>query len=220
MEEAKLQHLRVGVPILAESVVFKGTKDGLKIILKADQEWPEVLAKLQEELAKNNSFFSESAVSIYTSGRILAPGEMVQLAQALADAGVSISKLEFSQVSQGKTTSSAPAAPLGAKVIKRTLRSGMQINYDGDVVVFGDLNPGAQIVASGDIYVFGTLRGVVHAGATGDLGARVAALRLAPTQLRIADLIARSPDGEEVLPEHPEVARVRDGVVVIEEFAS
>jgi septum site-determining protein MinC len=57
------------------------------------------------------------------------------------------------------------------------------------------VNPGAELIASGDIVVFGSLRGVAHAGAQGDAGARVVALELAPTQLRIATMIATS-DGE------------------------
>ncbi len=42
----------------------------------------------------------------------------------------------------------------------------------------------------------GDLRGTVHAGAGGDVLAWVAALRLQPTQLRIAEHITRAPDEE------------------------
>jgi len=40
------------------------------------------------------------------------------------------------------------------------------------------------------VVVFGALRGLAHAGAQGDTGARVYALDLAATQLRIAAYIA------------------------------
>ncbi|MHB1552178.1 MAG: septum site-determining protein MinC [Vulcanimicrobiaceae bacterium] len=71
-----------------------------------------------------------------------------------------------------------------------TLRGGQSLHNVGNIVVVGDVNPGAELVASGDIVVFGSLRGVAHAGAQGDSDARVYALDLAATQLRIATFIA------------------------------
>jgi len=103
-------------------------------------------------------------------------------------------------------------------LIHRTLRSGQKINYDGNVVVIGDVNPGAEIIATGDIAVMGTLRGVVHAGARGDRSAVVTAFRLLPTQLRIADQITRAPDENYPEPKVPEMALIRDGRVVIEQY--
>lgn len=95
------------------------------------------------------------------------------------------------------------------------LRSGQVIRYRGNVVILGDVNPGAQVVATGDVIVLGALRGLAHAGADGSRTAVVAALRLCPTQLRIADLIRRSPEGDRGRPQ-PELARVRDGEIVVE----
>lgn len=87
-----------------------------------------------------------------------------------------------------------------------TLRGGRALQQFGTIVVVGDVNPGAELVATGDIVVFGSLRGTAHAGAQGDAAARVIALELLPTQLRIATLIAVSDDSRR--PEGPEVAFV------------
>ncbi|NPV71917.1 MAG: septum site-determining protein MinC [Firmicutes bacterium] len=100
-------------------------------------------------------------------------------------------------------------------LVKRTIRSGQTIRFDGNVVVLGDANPGSEIAARGDIVVVGFLRGVAHAGAGGDESAIVAALRLAPTQLRIAGRISRPPEGPSN-PTLPEIARLRGGVIVVE----
>lgn len=104
-------------------------------------------------------------------------------------------------------------------MIWRTLRSGQRVNFDGNVLVLGDVNPGAEIIAAGSVVVMGALRGVVHAGAGGDTDAAVVALTLLPTQIRIASCITRPPDGTN-LPDsyQPEVARLRDGEVVIEKY--
>ncbi len=103
--------------------------------------------------------------------------------------------------------------------LRRTLRSGAAIRYDGDVTVFGDVNPGAQVHARGNIVVMGRLRGVVHAGSNGDDSAFILAFELSPTQLRIGKHIAiaaahaRSTDGFT-----PEVASVHDGAIVLEPY--
>lgn len=85
----------------------------------------------------------------------------------------------------------APSAAEPSVLYHRgTLRGGQSLANVGHVIVIGDVNPGAELVAGGDILVFGALRGVAHAGAQGDRSARVYALVLEPTQLRIATTIA------------------------------
>ena len=98
-----------------------------------------------------------------------------------------------------------------------TLRGGQALHNLGNLVVIGDVNPGAELVASGDIVVFGALRGVAHAGAQGDRSARVIALELAPTQLRIATLIATSDAGSK--PRGPEHASILAERIVVVPFA-
>jgi septum site-determining protein MinC len=107
--------------------------------------------------------------------------------------------------------------PEAGLIARRTLRSGQQLRHPGSITVIGDVNPGAEVVAGGDVVVWGKLRGTVHAGAMGNETAVVCALDLAPTQLRIAQYFARSPEGRRRKPT-PEVARVRDGKIVAESW--
>jgi septum site-determining protein MinC len=105
--------------------------------------------------------------------------------------------------------------PDAGLIVRRTLRSGQSLRHPGSVAVIGDVNPGAEIIAGGDIVVWGRLRGTVHAGALGNESAIVCALDLAPTQLRIAGRISRSPDDRR-RKARPEFARVRDGQIIAE----
>ncbi len=105
-------------------------------------------------------------------------------------------------------------------LLRQMVRSGQRISWDGNVVVLGDVNPGAELVARGDILVLGTFRGMAHAGAMGNRKAVIAAYRLLPTQLRIAEYISRPPDGDFLYPVCPEMATVRGGMVVIEKLGS
>lgn len=103
-------------------------------------------------------------------------------------------------------------------LVRRHLRSGQRVRYQGNVVVLGDVNPGAEIMAAGDIVVMGVLRGLAHAGAGGDASRVVAAFRFEATQLRIANHIARAPEGDHP-PDVAEVAMVRDGQVVLDNLS-
>ena len=108
-----------------------------------------------------------------------------------------------------------PATTIDAvttRYYRGTVRGGQSIQQVGNIVVVGDVNPGAELVATGDVVVFGALRGTAHAGAQGDRAARVLALELAPTQLRIATCIAA---GDDARRREPEEARIEGESIVI-----
>jgi septum site-determining protein MinC len=77
---------------------------------------------------------------------------------------------------------------------QNTVRSGVEVRHPGTIVVMGDVNPGGIISSAGDIIIWGRLRGIAHAGAQGNRKCRIMALKMQPTQLRIADAIARPPE--------------------------
>ena len=131
-----------------------------------------------------------------------------QTAVAAASAGYSVRQESTLQplIGKNKAKSQKQADPL---YLKTTLRSGVEIRHTGTVIVLGDINPGGKIIAAGDVFVWGTLRGIAHAGAGGNRQGLIMALRMEPTQLRIAGLLARAPDNS---PEdlEPEVAYITE----------
>lgn len=104
----------------------------------------------------------------------------------------------------------------GALIIRKNIRSGQSLNFDGTLIIIGDVNAGAELTATGHILILGTMRGIAHAGAGGNSQAVVYATKLLPIQLRIADFIARAPDNEVTETSGPEMARIIDNRVVIE----
>lgn len=103
--------------------------------------------------------------------------------------------------------------------LRRTLRSGAVVRFDGDILVFGDVNPGGQVIATGNIVVLGALKGVAHAGAAGAEDSFILAFHLRPTQLRVARKIAIAPERSESGASFlPEMATVIGGQIVIEAY--
>jgi septum site-determining protein MinC len=98
--------------------------------------------------------------------------------------------------------------------LQNTVRSGVDVRHSGTIIIMGDTNPGSSLLAAGDILVWGRLGGMAHAGLEGNRNCRIMALQMQPTQLRIADVMARPP---ETPPANylPEVAYIGEGAIRI-----
>ncbi len=75
------------------------------------------------------------------------------------------------------------------KFCKGSLRSGQKIEFEGSLVILGDLNGGAEAIAGENIVVLGALRGLAHAGAKGNKKAIIATNVIDCPQLRIANIV-------------------------------
>ncbi|MHB2019143.1 MAG: septum site-determining protein MinC [Candidatus Xenobia bacterium] len=80
-----------------------------------------------------------------------------------------------------------------AIVVRRTLRSGQRVDFDGNVIIVGDVNAGAHVEASGDVIVMGALRGTAHAGARGRSASTIYAHTMQAAQVRIAGIVGELP---------------------------
>ena len=121
-------------------------------------------------------------------------------------ARLSKGKKTFSGVYEGKT-----------KFLRKTVRGGQSIRYNGNIVIIGDINSGAEVTAAGNIIVLGAIKGNVSAGANGNTKAIIAAFSLQPEILKISNIVTLSPDDSEE-PEYPEVAKVKDGAIIVEPY--
>ncbi|MFN6570546.1 septum site-determining protein MinC [Dendronalium sp. ChiSLP03b] len=151
-----------------------------------------------QELAESFSEVQLQLKSVATSRR--------QTAIAAVTSGYSVEQIQpETSLSSGLKVTSTPQAD--ALYLEMTIRSGVEIRHPGSVIVLGDLNPGGIVIAQGDILVWGRLRGIAHAGAGGNRECLIMALQMEPTQLRIADTVARAPE-KSPMQFFPEVAHI------------
>lgn len=192
---------------MAKLIAIKGSKDGLRLQLDEAASWPDVVEALRGQFGQGANFFHGAQIIVDIGERALTEDQLATLLTLMKQHGVRPDSLASAARESRTAARSAglAARPVSrapeteergeAGFITRTIRSGQIIRHHGHVTVLGDVNAGAQIIAGGNVIVWGRLRGTVHAGALGDRAAIIGALELAPTQLRIADLIARSPEG-------------------------
>jgi septum site-determining protein MinC len=212
------------------AVVFKGTKEGLYILIKEEMNLDNIKDNLNEKIKPSKRFF-EGAKIVNFKGKQLTKEEFDEL-KDLVENDYGMSVLEeyspnidvLSDKEEIKESASYEKLPYDnviqdkVLILRATVRSGQLIEYTGNIVIIGDVNPGAQIKATGSIIVMGTMRGVAHAGSNGDYGAFVSALNLLPAQIRIGDIITRSPDGLGIRTSIPEMAVVKRGMIFVEPY--
>ena len=229
---------------VASQIGIKGIREGLLVTVPDRGSFADLVALLIDELSQKQAFLQGSQVALQIGYRKLNKEDLrelqalfeqnqlelwavlaeesvtreaardLALATRLSGSQTDLNGNFLSQVTEPET-SVPDNPPQGGLILKETLRSGRAIYHEGHVVVIGDVNPGAEIVAGGDVIVWGRLRGLVHAGALGDETAVICALELNPTQLRIANQIAISPD-EKRSRAIPEQAAIRNGQIEAE----
>ena len=199
-----------------ELISFKGINEGIYIYIKKGN-FKDIKKEFEEKLNEYKDFY-DGANILGVKSENLKDEEVEKLLYIIKNKyGLDIDEnglpdylnepSVYTGIDEGMT-----------KFFNTTIRSGQVVEYEGNIVIIGDVNPGALIKAWGNIIILGKLRGVAHAGANGNENAYVAAYTLQPTQLRIGDIIARKPDGEFAASDIPEVARVYSGEVVIESY--
>lgn len=215
-----------------EIVKIKGGRKGLQLSFAEDASFDAIWKNIEQKLESGSGFFLRGTLVLVPRERFLKE-EFEKLQKLFHEHGLIcrlMTKTDETAAKSGRAPrQSAPAvaAPLNPAhasksehvqemvVVNRTLRGGQEIRTDSSVLVCGNVNPGAQIIAGGSIDIRGTCRGLVHAGAAGDTSAFIIADHLMPTQIRIANLIARSPDHMEMT-QRAERASIKDGQIVIE----
>lgn len=99
---------------------------------------------------------------------------------------------------------------------KGSVRSGQKIEFDGSIVILGDVNSGAEVIAGDNIAVIGTLRGLAHAGAKGNKKAIIASHKIECPQLRIANIVKEIEKEEIEECELKQFASIIDEKIVLE----
>ncbi|WP_081980812.1 septum site-determining protein MinC [Neosynechococcus sphagnicola] len=180
--------------------------------------WLELWQQLKQQLSAGERFWQpQTMVHLVAHDRLLDGRQLQAIADALAEVQLTLQRVytsrrqtavvaatagygveqqlpSISTLGTLNPTTPEPGLALADPLyLQTTLRSGVEIRHAGTVVVLGDINPGSSVIADGDILVWGRLRGVAHAGARGNASCLIMALQMEPTQIRIADYVARAP---------------------------
>ncbi|XID93609.1 septum site-determining protein MinC [Paenibacillaceae bacterium WGS1546] len=200
-------------------ITIKGVKEGLVFLLDDRCEFVALLDELTAKLDKHVQQFNGPIVHIFIKlgSRQLDDDDKERIRAIFRRQG----NLLIQSIESDPPERDPDCKP---SVVLHTMtgmvRSGQTVEYDGHLLLLGDVNPGGTIRCTGDVYVLGALRGSVHAGTGGNEEAIIAASLMRPTQLRIADVISRPPDEWASAEPWMEYAFLRDGAMAIDKLTS
>lgn len=211
------------------SIRIKANKDGFVLVPHPSATFESILAELEDRLKSSRDFFLKAEMVLDLRQKPLETSQIAALHRLLQEKG-RVRMVEVQLMDDLSLCLDRPAQrvapphrpPKAASrepcvdapvIIRSTCRSGMRIESPSDCIILGDVNPGAEILAVGDIIVFGNLRGIAHAGALGDRSARIWALSIEPSQIRIADLVAIPSRGDQAISKKYEIAEVRGDLI-------
>lgn len=206
------------------SVIIKGNKYGIIVVLDANMGYEELREKIAEKFRDSAKFFDKAQMAISFEGRKLTNEEQRDILNIIAEEtelhvvcvidNDTVKEEVFKKALDEKLLELSNTT---GQFYKGNLRSGQVLESETSIIVMGDVNPGARIVSKGNIIVLGSLKGTVFAGATGNTNSFVLALDMNPVQIRIADTIARSPDRPtKASPKEVKIAFLEEGNIYIE----
>ncbi len=173
-----------------------------QVIIKIDDnaEQRDIIANLKKKMIELKNLYQEDKTPILVTGKVLKNQEMEEiqsLIKRFIDVQIDFDSPKVLGLHGIKKSFYKEIATSETKFHKGSLRSGQRMEFEGSLVIIGDINPGAEVIAGENIVVLGELRGLAHAGAKGNRDAVIEAAAIEATQLRIADVVKEIEKNEE-----------------------
>lgn len=206
------------------SVVIKAYNGGIVVVLDPTLKYEDLIVEIASKFKASAKFFDNAQMAISFEGRILTDEEKIEILGIISENSdlhiVCIVENDPKKEKQFEKSINEKLMELNTNTgqfYKGNLRSGQVLEVETSIIIIGDVNPGAKVVSKGNIIILGSLKGNVFAGATGNVNSFVVALDMRPVQIRIGDIIARSPDKPvKTAVKETKIAFVEDGNIYIE----
>ena len=184
-----------------------------QVIIKIDEsaEQKDVVLGLKKKIIELKNLYQDDRTPILITGKILKNKEMDEIQSIIKkfiDVQIEFDSPKVLGLHGIKKTFYKEVATSETKFHKGSLRSGQRIEYEGSIVIIGDVNAGAEVIAGENIVVLGTLRGLAHAGAKGNKDAVIEAVEIDAAQIRIADIV------KEIEKDEGEIRKVKSSAYI------
>ena len=204
---------------MSQVVEIKLKRDELVITLDNKSEYKEILKVLKRKLTELKKLYKDDKTPIFITGKVLKNKEIEEI-QTMISETIPV-EIEFESpkilgLHGIKRAFRKEIKSSDTKFQRGSLRSGQKIEFEGSIVIIGDVNAGAEVIASENIIVLGNLRGLAHAGAKGNKEAIVAANKIECPQIRISNKIKEieKPEEEEIDKSYAYISSESDEIIL------
>jgi len=167
-------------------------KDEIVVRISEGAEYKEIMECLNKKIPALRKLYKTEKTPIFVMGKVLKNkeiNEIKELIQANIDVEVTFDSPKVLGLHGIKKTFEKEIENSETKFYKGSLRSGQKIEFEGSIVVLGDVNAGSEVIAGENIAILGVLRGLAHAGAKGNKKAIIATNLIDSPQIRIANIV-------------------------------
>lgn len=164
------------------------------ILIKVDEDSPQekIMYMLRKKIPDLKKLYQGEETPIVVTGKVLKNKEIDEIQELIKkyiDVKITFDSPRTLGLHGITKTYNKEIATSETKFHRGSVRSGQKIEYEGSLVILGDVNDGAEIIAGENIVILGILRGLAHAGAKGNKDAMIAASSIEAPQLRIANIV-------------------------------
>lgn len=192
-------------------------KDEIILKIAENEAQEDILECLKRKLPELKNLYKEEKTPIFITGKILKTKEIEEIKEIIKheiDVEIKFDSPKVLGLHGIKKTFAEEINSSETKFHRGSLRSGNKVEYEGSLVILGDVNAGAEVIAGDNVIVVGILRGVAHAGAKGNKKAIIAAAQIEAPQIRIANIVKEMQKEEET--QRKTYAYVKEEQIILE----
>ncbi|MCL2383337.1 MAG: hypothetical protein FWC79_04185 [Oscillospiraceae bacterium] len=192
-------------------------RDEIIIMISEQATYAQAIESLEKKIPALKKLYKAEKTPICVMGKVLKNKEMNEISRLIKneiDVEVSFDSPQILGLHGIKKVFERDIENSETKFYRSGLRSGQRLEFEGSLVILGDVNGGAEVIAGENIVILGELRGLAHAGAKGNKKAIIAANCLDCPQIRIANVIKEMEEAD--LYEEYKYAYIQDEKMVLE----
>lgn len=177
---------------MSNGIEFSLKKKLLNIKVDEEVDEKEFLAVLKKKLPEIKKAYKDAIPQISIVGKDFKNRDIYQIQKVIDkffDVDVKFGCSKMLGLYGIRKPFTKEIATSETKFVRSSLRSGQKIEFEGSIVVLGDVNYGAEVIAGENIVVLGNLRGLAHAGAKGNKQAIISAGCIEAIQIRISNVV-------------------------------
>jgi len=179
---------------MKNTVVIKGNKYGMTVILDPGVPFETLLQDIATKFEESTKFWGSVQMTLTLAGRPLTPEQEFAIVNVITENSqmeiLCLVDQDANRIKRCEKALNEKLMELSAttgQFFRGNLGPGEHLESETSVVIIGDVERGGKVIAKGNVVVLGNLYGSVTAGASGNEDTVIAALEMAPTQIKIGD---------------------------------